>query len=109
MGTYSPTPDPQILPPAQRPPVPEYERPPLQQPVRRKQPSWKSSPATYLLVGINCAVFLAMTLDKVDPFRPTIGQLLFWQADNAGAVLLAGKWWRIATAMFVHVGILHLA
>jgi rhomboid protease GluP len=34
---------------------------------------------------------------------------MFWGADNAGAVLIQGQWWRIVTAMFVHVGILHLA
>jgi rhomboid protease GluP len=32
-----------------------------------------------------------------------------WGADNAGNVLIEGQWWRIVTAMFVHVGILHLA
>ena len=30
-------------------------------------------------------------------------------ANNAGAVLIDGQWIRIVTAMFVHVGILHLA
>ena len=30
-------------------------------------------------------------------------------ANNAGAVLLGGEWWRIVTAMFVHVGFLHIA
>jgi rhomboid protease GluP len=29
--------------------------------------------------------------------------------DNAGSVLIQGQWWRIVTAMFVHVGIIHLA
>ena len=40
---------------------------------------------------------------------PTGDQLLHWGADNAGAVLLYGQWWRIVSAMFVHVGLLHLA
>ncbi|HLY40373.1 MAG TPA: rhomboid family intramembrane serine protease [Terracidiphilus sp.] len=72
-------------------------------------PTWASSPATYILVGINCAVYLAMIAKGVSPTEPTIRQLMFWGADNADAVLIAGQWWRIVTAMFVHVGFLHLA
>lgn len=67
------------------------------------------APATYLLVGINCAVFLAMVAHGVSLGAPTLQQLMDWGADNAGAVLLGGQWWRIVTAMFVHVGILHIA
>jgi rhomboid protease GluP len=34
---------------------------------------------------------------------------MFWGANHAGAVLGDGEWWRIVTAMFVHVGFFHLA
>jgi rhomboid protease GluP len=34
---------------------------------------------------------------------------MYFGADNAGNVLINGEWIRIVTAMFVHVGILHLA
>ena len=50
-----------------------------------------------------------MVLSGVSVGSPTVDQLMHWGADNAGNVLLGGEWWRIVTAMFVHVGILHLA
>jgi rhomboid protease GluP len=50
-----------------------------------------------------------MTLRGVNLWNPAPEQLLHWGADNAGNVLINGEWIRIVTAMFVHVGILHLA
>lgn len=102
MGSYPTAPQPEILPPANG-----YAPPPP--PVRRRRPSWAAAPATYLLVGVNCAVFVAMVLSGVSIGAPNVEQLMHWGADNAGNVLLAGEWWRIVSAMFVHVGILHLA
>lgn len=94
--------DSEILPPDH----PGYAPP---RPVRRRRPNWSVAPATYLLLGINCAVFLAMTLRGVRLMSPSPEQLLHWGANNAGYVLFLGQWWRIVTAMFVHVGIIHLA
>lgn len=50
-----------------------------------------------------------MVAHGVSAANPDVDQLMLWGADNAGAVLMGGEWWRIVTAMFVHVGILHLA
>ncbi len=99
MGSYSSTPPPEILPPS-------IETAP---PQRRRRPAWAESPATYLLVGINCAVFVAMVARGCSVWMPTLDQLMVWGADRPNNVLVYGEWWRIVTAMFVHVGILHLA
>lgn len=98
-----PVPAPEILPPdnGYAPPPPPSRR--------RRRPSWSAAPATYLLVAINCLVFVAMVFRGVSPGSPTVDQLMAWGANNAGSVLIDGQWIRIVTAMFVHVGILHLA
>lgn len=102
MGSYHPVPEPEILPPEQR-----YTQ--ARRPVRRPpRPLWSAS-ATNLLVGINCAVFLYMVAHGVSAGTPTVEQIMHYGADNAGNVLVDGQWWRVVTAMFVHVGFLHLA
>ena len=79
-------------------------------PVQRKsRRSWSHAPATYLLIAINCGVFLAMLARGVSPWMPTVDQLMAWGADRPDNILIHGQWWRIVTAMFVHVGIIHIA
>jgi membrane associated rhomboid family serine protease len=102
MGSYPNPTQPEILPP-------DSGTAPYQQPVRKQRSSWASAPATYVLVGINCAVFLAMLANHVSFMSPSPEDLMHWGANNAGAVLILGQWWRVVTAMFVHVGIIHLA
>ena len=102
MGSYTPVPEPEFLPPGA-----DFNPPPP--PVRRSRPSWAYAPATCLLVGVNCLVYLAMVVRGVSATSPTLDQLMHWGADNAGSVLVYGQWWRIVTAMFVHVGFLHIA
>jgi rhomboid protease GluP len=85
--------DPRAMPPS--PPVARGNR-------------WASAPATYTLVGINCGVYLGMVLSGISPTNPSVQELVKWGA-NFGGYVLTGQWWRLLTAAFVHVGILHLA
>lgn len=76
-------------------------------PPRRRTRSILSAPGTYVLVGINCAVFIWMVLHGVDPASPTPVQLIHFGA-NVPALVLHGQWYRLLTATFVHVGLIHL-
>jgi rhomboid protease GluP len=109
--------NPEILPPEgkgeeeqrsyyQPPPQPPF---PEQQPPSPRRSRWAYAPATYILVGINCLVFLGMALSGVSIVSPSPDQLLNWGADFGPYVLILGDWWRLLTATFVHVGLLHLA
>ena len=97
----NPVADPELLPPAA-----SYVPPP---PARRPRRSWQYAPVTYLLVGINCVVFLGMLARGVSLWMPTVDQLMAWGAGRPDNILIQGEWWRIVTAMFVHVGVIHIA
>jgi rhomboid protease GluP len=90
-------------------PVENYA-PAERRPRRREYGDWdpRSAPGTYLLVGINCAVFLWMVAHGVNPRDPTSRDLLRFGANRTDLVL-SGQWYRLLTATFVHVGLLHLA
>jgi rhomboid protease GluP len=113
-GYRGPVPEPEILPPGAPDPAPTYRHeqpippPPMPGP-RRRRPGWASAPATYTLVAINIAVFLFMVVDGVSATAPSSIELVRWGANYGGAVLVYGQWWRLLTATFVHVGIIHLA
>jgi rhomboid protease GluP len=100
MGTQSTSPEPEILLPDAERATPEPRRP------RR---GWAAAPATYSLLAINCGVFVAMLATGASAWMPTLDQLMRWGADRPDNILLHGEWWRIVTAMFVHVGIIHIA
>lgn len=67
------------------------------------------APATYVLLGINIVVYLWMLHAGVDRLTPSPEDLMRFGANNAEAVVTGHQWWRVVTAMFVHVGLVHLA
>jgi rhomboid protease GluP len=70
---------------------------------------------TQIIVGINLAVFVAMTVQialgkapegsSIMEFGP---QVIQWGA-NFGPLTVSGEWWRLLTNIFVHGGIIHIA
>lgn len=68
----------------------------------------RGATATYVLLGINIAVYLWMVLHGVSATSPTSEDLVRYGA-NVTDLVLAGQWYRLITATFVHVGIVHLA
>ncbi len=107
----------EVLPPlGDAVPVPEYQPTEYGQP-RAAQPAvqndkrsfnLRSSPATYALVAVNCAVFLWMVLHGVSASSPSATQLIHFGANSTSEVL-HGQWFRLLTATFVHIGLIHLA
>ena len=77
---------------------------------RREYSDWdpRSAPATYLLLAVNCAVYLWMVAHGVSPKYPTESNLIHYGA-NQTSLVLHGQWYRLLTATFVHVGLIHLA
>jgi rhomboid protease GluP len=77
---------------------------------RREYSVWdpRSAPGTYLLLAINIAVYLWMITHGVNPKLPTENDLLRYGANQTWDVL-HGQWYRLLTATFVHVGLIHLA
>ena len=110
MASFSPTPG-EVIPShsgAAPPPMPDYERE-VSRPNSRER-GWNilATPGTYILLAINVAVFGWMTLHSISAKDPTTAQLVHYGATNAYLVL-GGEWWRLLTATFVHVGLLHIA
>jgi len=70
-------------------------------------PPRNTPPITTALVGINVAVFVAMTLTGVSPVAPATGPLLKWGA-NWGPLSLGLQPWRMLSSNYIHAGILHI-
>jgi rhomboid protease GluP len=77
---------------------------------RREYSVWdpRAAPGTYLLLAINIGVYLWMVTRGVDPKMPSDYALLHYGANQPWSVL-HDEWYRLLTATFVHVGLLHVA
>jgi rhomboid protease GluP len=110
--TPSPQSNGELLPPhtgATSAPIPDYEREVSRPNSRARGWNILATPGTYILLAINIAVFGWMVLQGVSPKDPTTVQLIHYGATNAAYILVGHQWWRLLTATFVHVGLLHIA
>jgi rhomboid protease GluP len=76
---------------------------------RREFSVWdpRSAPGTYFLIAINVLVYLWMIGHGVNPRDPSEMALIHYGANHTWLVL-HGEWYRLLTATFVHVGLIHL-
>jgi len=100
--------EPEILPPGEMPDY-GYQQPTAPPPPRPRRSGWQLAPATYVLTGINIAVYLVMVLSGVSPTSPSGEHLIHWGANVGVLVLADHEWWRLVTSTFVHSGIIHIA
>jgi rhomboid protease GluP len=108
--TSSPQTDGELLPP--RPaaaPMPDYEREVSRPNSRARGWNILATPGTYTLLAVNIAVFGWMVFHGVSAKDPTTAQLIHYGATNGAFILGGHQWWRLLTATFVHVGLLHIA
>src|SRR5581483_12406379 len=62
---------------------------------------------TEALIAVNVLVFVVMVARGVSPMEPKIADLLAWGAGY-GPSTTGGQWWRLLTATFLHIGVIHL-
>jgi membrane associated rhomboid family serine protease/Tfp pilus assembly protein PilF len=102
-GTTKPSPDPRQ--PMTRAPHARENKLVIAQAHSKRAASYLS--VTVALIGLNLALFLLMSLTGAHLLQLTSEQTVRW-GGNYGPLTIGGQWWRLITAMFVHLGLLHL-
>jgi rhomboid protease GluP len=62
---------------------------------------------TYSIIAINALVFVAMVVSGISLLSPNTLDILKW-GGNLPLLTFGGDWWRLASCMFIHIGIIHL-
>ncbi len=62
---------------------------------------------TPIIIYLNLALMILMLAVGVDPVNPSAEMLLFW-GGNSRNYTMDGELWRLLTACFVHIGVIHL-
>jgi rhomboid protease GluP len=74
------------------------------------------APVSYTLLILNSIFYFLMLLVDWNPESGNLGQILLgggnqsllaWGAD-AGWLVSQGQWWRLISAIFIHIGLIHL-
>jgi membrane associated rhomboid family serine protease len=71
---------------------------------------FEKTPQAYIttaLIIANAAVYIAMAVSARSPFAFSLDDLIRWGA-NSGPKVHSGEWWRLFSAAFIHVNLLHI-
>ncbi len=75
---------------------------------RRKPAIWQQAPITTAIIAICAIVYVAMSVSSGTFVRPTAGDIFRW-GGTGPEIIQQNQWWRLVTAVFVHIGIIHIA
>jgi membrane associated rhomboid family serine protease len=75
--------------------------------VRRTSPRVTEAPVTKALIALNIAVYLITAVQGNGINNPNGSLFLKWALF--GPAVANGDWWRLITAAFLHLGIVHIA
>jgi membrane associated rhomboid family serine protease len=67
-----------------------------------------TTPVTFSLIAINCAVFVIAAALGAGVFSPN-GEVIARLGSDFTPLTLGGQWWRLLTSIFLHFGLFHVA